>query len=376
MKKILLLLSALCLTFGSLSSCSPSYNAEEIDFSIAHAPIFEDKFYPSLALWNAHQEDPSDLFYSFYMVVPHDGTNVRITLEETEISEETIIQTTLDIADGELGEDYPVGAIMLDAVIKWKYDALSQLDQSGTVTLTGILDIDGNEISRFNHIVKYRPVNECIFSIYDSELEEWERTDEMFAMFVNEDYPVIDEILAEILAKHPSRSFIGTQGTYQDMINQLYWVWEYFAERGTRYSSITESSNVSNNLGLQYVRFIDQTIGNNQANCVDGSALLCSIYRKIGFDVALVMLPGHCKFAVRIPYERDFDGDGAIDDEDGFFFVESTLMGSGGDYVSSFQSAFRVYSDEGFYDLLYNDEITGIIYIDDARSNGYMPIAR
>ncbi len=374
MRKMLLSLQfmALMLLTG-VTSCAQ--HPADVNFAIATDPSFEGNFYPSLAMWNSHHEDPSDLFLSFYLVVPHDRAVVRIKIEESKINEETIIQRTLNISDGNLGEDEPVGAVMIDPIIKWKYEELAKLAQGGAVTLTCILEIDGKEIDRINHVMKYRPVNECIYAIYDQE-EGWVDTSEQFALFVNEDYPAIDKILAEILAVDPSRQFIDTQGSYQDMVNQLYWVWEYFAQKGTRYSNVVQTSNESETLGLQYVRFIDQALGNNQANCVDGSALLCSIYRKLGFDVSLIMLPGHCKFTVQIPYQVDFDGDGIVDLDQGFFFVESTLMGSGNNYLSSFQQAFEVYSYEGFNELMSNGEVEMMINIGEARSNGIMPIIR
>jgi hypothetical protein len=41
------------------------------------------------------------------------------------------------------------------------------------------------------------------------------------------------------------------------------------------------------------VRFIEESIDNKQANCVDGSVLLASILRKIDIHPFLVTVPGH-----------------------------------------------------------------------------------
>ena len=43
----------------------------------------------------------------------------------------------------------------------------------------------------------------------------------------------------------------------------------------------------------QYVRFVDQSLTNTQANCVDGSVLLASILRKISIEPFLITVPGH-----------------------------------------------------------------------------------
>ena len=41
------------------------------------------------------------------------------------------------------------------------------------------------------------------------------------------------------------------------------------------------------------VRFIDQSLTNTQANCVDGSVLFASLLRKISIEPFLVTVPGH-----------------------------------------------------------------------------------
>jgi hypothetical protein len=43
----------------------------------------------------------------------------------------------------------------------------------------------------------------------------------------------------------------------------------------------------------QYIRFVDQTLTNTQANCVDGSVLFASLLRKISIEPFLVTVPGH-----------------------------------------------------------------------------------
>ena len=64
--------------------------------------------------------------------------------------------------------------------------------------------------------------------------------------------------------------------------------------RDVRYSDITTTAAESENVYCQHVRLLDETINNNQANCVDGTVVFASILRKIGISPLMVLIPGHC----------------------------------------------------------------------------------
>ena len=64
-----------------------------------------------------------------------------------------------------------------------------------------------------------------------------------------------------------------------------------------RYSDITTTAAESESVYCQHVRLLDETINNNQANCVDGSVLFASVLRKVGIEAYLVMVPRHCYLA-------------------------------------------------------------------------------
>ena len=81
-------------------------------------------------------------------------------------------------------------------------------------------------------------------------------------------------------------------------------------------SSITDVPGGSQAVNSQYVRFLDQSISNTQANCVDGSVLFSSILKKIGLRPFLVLVPGHMYLGVYL----DKDGDD-------FVGIETTMIG-------------------------------------------------
>jgi hypothetical protein len=94
------------------------------------------------------------------------------------------------------------------------------------------------------------------------------------------------------------------------------------------------------------VRFLDQSISSSQANCVDGSVLLCSILRKIGLNVGIMLVPGHAYVCVRDQENKQFIAG-----------IETTMLGtsdlrsavkmanSGGDYPLSKWNADYIYID-------------------------------
>ncbi len=362
MKKILLMFM---LAPISLFSCAQ--HPADVSFTLLTDETFEGQFYPSLAIWNSALEDPSDLFFAFALNVPEANDVIRITVEESHLNSQTVIQRTAT----EPGEVY-----IEDIIIKWKYKELAKLEQAGSETLTFILEINGKEVDRINHTLRFRPVNECVFSIWDAEGETWLDTRTNFAQFVNEDYPQIDKILGEVLSYDRNRQFIDYQGGGQELINQIFWIWEYFSLKGTRYSNVVNSSNASQNLGVQYVRFFDQVIDNVQANCVDGSALLASIYAKIGLNAYLVLVPGHCMLAIESPYPMNFGERGSINSESGgIILIETTLMGANSSPLDSFNQAITAYNWE---DVAYKMETEDfmLVGVRESREMGIVPISR
>lgn len=355
-KQLTLICLALTLSL-CLSSCfsSSSSSSGGADFQLYTQDVFGGKFYPSLAIWNASQDDYTDLFYTFTVVPPKAGAKIRITIEATSLNEESVVQAVAEDTE----------EMVITPIIKWNYDKLAHISQNGNATMTCILNIDGEEVDRINHVINYTPINDCVFGMVQDD--EWLDLRELFALYVNEDYPEIDKILQEILSIDATRQFFDTQGTMDDAINQIYWIWEYFSKKGTRYSNVINSSTESELVGSQSVRFIDQTLNNNQANCVDGSVMLASIYRKVGFDCYLVFVPGHCKLAIYLPSDGEY--------EDCYMVVETTLMGSVADPEDSFDDACLIYSEDELDDLIEEEEAYWI-NIQQARADGIMPISR
>jgi hypothetical protein len=149
-----------------------------------------------------------------------------------------------------------------------------------------------------------------------------------FGGFVNENSPAIDPLLREALNWHAVEAFTGYQGNQEDVRMQVFAIWNALQHRGVKYSDISRESGFSGTIVSQSVRFVDQTIKSNQANCVDGSVLFASVLYKIGLYPVLVMLPGH----MFVGYYLDKDSVGQnyhVAPTQNLEFLETTMIGLG-----------------------------------------------
>src|SRR4030095_10790350 len=118
-------------------------------------------------------------------------------------------------------------------------------------------------------------------------------TSALFAGFVNENSPIVDDILRRALASNVVQRFKGYQGSPQEVVREVFAVWNVLQRDQVRYSSITKSSAPSQAVSSQHVRFPDEAYKNHQATCVDGTVLVASVLYKLGINPELVLVPGH-----------------------------------------------------------------------------------
>lgn len=210
------------------------------------------------------------------------------------------------LLDANYSETYKSGGKIVWALkpLPWNYEALRNVRQPYTVTAIFRLSINGKSLGQRQVPVAVRSVNEALIGYeYRSQGEPWRFKDTMFSLaaFVNEDHPWIDLLLKEALDRKLVSSFTGYQsGQREEYLRQIFAIWRILQARGFRYSSITKSSVANERVKSQYVRLFEDSIKTAQSNCVDGTVLMASILRKIGFRTYLVLIPGHCFLAIDI----------------------------------------------------------------------------
>lgn len=197
------------------------------------------------------------------------------------------------------------------------YDMLRQVRQGKPTNMTFKVKVNGMDLGERTETLILHEINDCPFYVNRGKEEDALDLTWMFAAYVNENHPWIDGLLKEALETGIVDSFTGYQSEdKKTVLSQVFAIWHVLQRRGIKYSDITTTPG-SKMVSSQTVRLLDDTVEATQANCVDGSVLMASILRKIGLNVSLVLVPGHCYLA--------FDTDAAGEDTVG---LETTMLGN------------------------------------------------
>jgi hypothetical protein len=243
-----------------------------------------------------------------------DDQHARISVDAPGLGRPSSIEVVLPRA-GTWYQVYPT--------MQWDYARLHAVRRAAPGTLEFAVELDGHAPARKAQRVRVRAVNEAPYSIDAGG----ERTDLswMFAAYVDEEHPLVQRILGEALASGAVDRFDGYQsGDPEQVYRQVFAIWQVLARRGIRYSSIARTSLTDRAVLSQYVRFLDESWENRQANCVDGSVLLASVLRRIDLDPQLVLVPGHMFLAFAL------DAEGTQ-----YAYLETTRLGAAGARASA-----------------------------------------
>ena len=341
-----------------INSCSPEEvrPALRAEFDVTYLSEFQNTVYPSfifgLTEWEKQENKAMDYFT--ITVNPNIKTNIRVVIEESKLNYETVI--TLNDIQGEE---------KLIPSIKWKFDDLKNLRQPGNVDMTFVcFDDDYKEIGRKNLRLSYRAINECVYAgVIDGEIAPlwW-----MFAAYINEDSPVIDGFLYEVLQNTNLDGFVGYQNGEDGVFEQVAAIFYTLRMKGIKYSSITSTSNSNPNIASQYIRFSDEVLTNTQANCADGTVFFCSVLKKIGIHTEMVFTPGHVYLAYYLNKNKTKS-----------YLLETTMVGSS-NYDIYDATNFQVDAFNSNLAKFYNDDfLDGYFVIDvDAARRIIKPIGR
>ncbi len=216
------------------------------------------------------------------------GTKVRIELSETPFYARSVSEFVLQRKN-------TVYTIYPD--ILWRYAALRANEQAEPISVVASVEMNGKSLGQHVRTFSVRSINECLLGYVRQTANGKQRfvsTRMFFAAYVNEENPLIDQVLREALNTRIVKRFEGYQrGTAQSVDNQVYALWHVLQKRNFRYSSVSYSSLSSNVVYSQRVRTFDDALNSSQINCVDGSVLFASLLRAINITPVLVQIPGH-----------------------------------------------------------------------------------
>ena len=213
---------------------------------------------------------------------------VRIELEETPFFAKSVSTFVLPQKD----VTYTIYPDVL-----WRYETLRSNDQAEPVNVALTVELNGEVLGQKVRTFSVRSINECLLGYMrhlPSGKTTYVSTRQLFAAYVNEENPLIDQLLREALNTRIVRRFQGYQvGTAESVDKQVYALWFVLQKRNFKYSSVSYSSLSSNVVWSQRVRTFDDAVKTSQINCVDGSVLFASLLRAINITPVLVQIPGH-----------------------------------------------------------------------------------
>jgi hypothetical protein len=259
----------------------------------------------------AHESVLGDVHGSLGVTIksPADNASVKVTIASDSILDSSVFAVTLP-KKGVRYNVYPP--------TKYKYNALVRNKQTIPLTVTYRVELPGAAAEEQTVTATLRSINDCPMSYQDDKKNTIE-VNFIFATYVNEDHPQVQEILREALDSGIVDSFAGygDDAEPEDVLRQAYALWHVLSKRGVRYSNVTTTAGDSDRVDSQHVRLIDESIRSAQANCVDGSVLFASLLRKIGIEPFLAIEPEH----VYVGFYLDEDGKQRVG-------LETTLLGA------------------------------------------------
>lgn len=285
---LLLLCSCLAPLFTSCGTpAGKHFDPAVVNFTLQYNPLLENQLYPSILLalnqtsYDTLTSQLSPLTIS--VTAPANNAVLRIIIDSSSLNYITTIQEILPSR----GQTYT-----FTPSIKWKYPILRQQLQPSSIDLTFTCYINDEQTDIKNIHLGVRTVNECPLSFrHNGQIID---TRWLFAAYVNEDHPLIQQILTTITDSGIAPRLDGYQtGQPSAVTEQVFAVWAYILNHGITYSSISCTSNPSPNANVQHIRFIDQSLNSRQANCIDACVLFASILRKIGLKPIIFLEPCH-----------------------------------------------------------------------------------
>ncbi|MEZ6096503.1 MAG: hypothetical protein R3C03_20120 [Pirellulaceae bacterium] len=271
-------------------------------------------------------------------------------------------------------------------IIRYDYRQLSENRQAIPVTVSFDVTVNGEAFDSQTKKMIVRSINDCPFVRIEGEYAY--EMPANYAAYVNEQHPYVDKLLREALDIGIVESFEGYLNNDPNRaIREVYALWDLMVARDTRYSNITTTVKEVDSVGSQHIRLLEETINNNQANCVDGSVLFVSALRKIGIDAWLALEPGHCYMMFWTDREHNAfialettcmgDNDAELLDEVPEYLLDSVPENWRGNYSwASFVEAVLVGTDNlSTHEKEFVEGKTHrLIDVESARTAGILPI--
>ena len=115
--------------------------------------------------------------------------------------------------------------------IIWNYEALKNNAQAEPVSVAVKVEMNGKDLGQRVRTFSVRSVNECLLG-YVANGTKFYDTSIFFAAYVNEENPMIDQLLREALNTRIVNRFLGYQSTAKGAVDkQVYALWNILQKR-------------------------------------------------------------------------------------------------------------------------------------------------
>ena len=126
--------------------------------------------------------------------------------------------------------------------IIWNYEALKNNNQAEPISVAVTVEMNGEDLGQRVRTFSVRSVNECLLG-YVTNGTKFHDTGIFFAAYVNEENPMIDQLLREALNTRIVNRVLGYQNPAPGAVdNQVYALWNVLQKRNFRYSSVSNPS--------------------------------------------------------------------------------------------------------------------------------------
>lgn len=237
----------------------------------------------------------------------HAGEAVDLAVELADLAQPARIQATLPLG----GVDYT-----FQPVLHFDRRRLAELREPRQAMLRVQVRRDGATTVAQEQAVRVHPLDEALYFVRDGRDSvdlSW-----IFAAYVDEDDPVVAQVLSEARAAGIATDFAAATDRDGDAVLRQVWaIWDVLTRRGIRYSGADPALQRGPHGYSQRVRSLVRTWADRSANCIDGSVLIASVLQRIGIHSFLVLVPGHAF----IGFYTDASAHRAA-------YLESTLLGA------------------------------------------------
>lgn len=144
------------------------------------------------------------------------NSRIRVVVEETRFFAQSVSEFILK-------EPWNEYVVFPDII--WKYEALIRNEQPAPFNFSVKVEMNDRDLGQGLRILSMRSIHECLLGYVTAD-GEFHDTSVLFAAYVNEDNPAIDQILREALNTRLVNRFMGYQSNNEDAIQrQIYALW-------------------------------------------------------------------------------------------------------------------------------------------------------